>query len=566
MSLTLVYIGAAAGAAPAASLRALSGGGAAALGCGPASPASAPLAAAPAVYVPAGLEGELRELVAEAADPGFGRLLELDPADGEGLDDLIRRSAAGEVVVALAGPGGPQLARELRSRASAASTAAASTAAIGPATGLQLVTIPAGQDFDDALLGQELVSLKRIVDVLRVECPWDREQTPRDIIGYTVEEVHELADAVAAGDLASEHGELGDLLLQVVLLSLMLEEEGAGDLASVAHDIEVKLIRRHPHIFADAVAETPKDVKSRWERIKVEQEGRQGIFHDVPAGFPALLYAKKLQQRAASVGFDWDSAAEAFPKIAEEHAELAELFEEAAEAQPAAAAEPGSAADTPPAARPPLAAPPPAPRRPARGARGRRPAVRHGQRGAPAARRPRARAPRGRQPVRAARHRRGRARRRRGARLVLAGPDRAGGVLPARQGGRSRHAAAHWLSRPPTPSSRRRPAHSSTQVVWGVLGGHCVSVDTMYLHLGPTPGGARETYLQRIYVKRGRERRHPLPLLARLAACVTVGQAAVSSSTSPMSRPPHSGHEMRSSSMSGRSSVFVNTVPQSSHV
>ncbi len=167
--------------------------------------------------------------------------------------------------------------------------------------------------------------------MLRVECPWDREQTPRDIIGYTVEEVHELADAIAAGDLASEHGELGDLLLQVVLLSLMLEEEGAGDLASVAHEIEVKLIRRHPHIFADAVAETPKDVKTRWEKIKVEQEGRQGIFHDVPAGFPALLYAKKLQQRAASVGFDWDSAAAAFPKIAEEHAELAELFDEVAE-------------------------------------------------------------------------------------------------------------------------------------------------------------------------------------------------------------------------------------------
>jgi MazG family protein len=314
VSLTLVYTGAAAGVVPAAALRALSGGG--------------------AVVVPIGLEGELRELVAEAADPGFGRLLELDPADGEGLDDLVRRAADGPVVVALAGPGGPQLARELRARVAAASPAP------------DLVTVPDGQAFEDALLGQELVSLKRIVDVLRVECPWDREQTPRDIIGYTVEETHELADAVAAGDLAAEHGELGDLLLQVVLLSLMLSEEGAGDLASVAHEIEVKLIRRHPHVFADAVAETPRDVKSRWERIKVEQEGRQGIFHDVPAGFPALLYAKKLQQRAASVGFDWGSASEAFPKIAEEHAELAELFREAAQAH-AAVAEPQSAAVSP---------------------------------------------------------------------------------------------------------------------------------------------------------------------------------------------------------------------------
>ncbi len=328
MSLTLVYIGAAAGLAPVASLRALSGGG--------------------AVFVPAGLEGELRDLVADAADPGFGRLLELDPADGKGLDDLLCSAAAGEVVVALAGSGGPQLARELRRRAASVAAGAAS----GDAPALALVTVPAGQAFDDALLGQELVSLKRIVDVLRVECPWDREQTPRDIVGYTVEEVHELADAIAAGDLQAEHGELGDLLLQVVLLALMLSEDGAGDLASVAHDIEVKLIRRHPHIFAGAVAETPAAVKSRWERIKVEQEGRQGIFHDVPAGFPALLYAKKLQQRAASVGFDWDSAAEAFPKIAEEHAELAELFHEAAAAEAAVAVQPEASVQPPVSADP----------------------------------------------------------------------------------------------------------------------------------------------------------------------------------------------------------------------
>ena len=302
-----MYIGAAAGLAPAASLRALSGGG--------------------AVFVPAGLDGGLRDLVAEAAGRGADRLLDLDPADGEALDDLVSRSAAGAVVVALAGPHGPHLARELRRRV----VTQAGASGTPPVT---VVTVPDAAAFDDALLGQELVSLKRIVDVLRVECPWDREQTPRDIIGYTVEEVYELADAIASGDLAAEHGELGDLLLQVVLLALMLSEDGGGDLASVAHDIEVKLIRRHPHIFADGTASTPAEVKSRWEAIKVEQEGREGIFHDVPALFPALLLARKLQQRASSVGFDWDTAADAFPKVAEEHGELAELFVEAAGKDP----------------------------------------------------------------------------------------------------------------------------------------------------------------------------------------------------------------------------------------
>jgi len=300
-----VYIGAAAGLAPAASLRALAAGG--------------------VVFVPAGLDGELRHLVAESAAPG-GRLLEIDPADSEGLDDLAGRAVAGEVVVALAGPHGPRLGRELRRRAGGS--------AREPSSASALVTVPPGAAFDDALLGQELVSLKRIVDVLRVECPWDREQVPRDIIGYTVEEVYELADAVSADDLEAEHGELGDLLLQVVLLALMLSERGAGDLASVTADIETKLIRRHPHIFADGTASTPGEVKSRWERIKVEQEGREGIFHDVPASFPSILQARKLQQRASSVGFDWSSAAEGFPKIAEEHGELAELFAEAAAAAP----------------------------------------------------------------------------------------------------------------------------------------------------------------------------------------------------------------------------------------
>jgi len=303
MSLTLVSIGAVAGLAPAASLRALAAGG--------------------AVSVPAGLGVELGDLLTRTVAGGGGRLVPFEAADPAEIEELAHRAGSEDVLVALAGPHGPHLARVLRARVAE-----------------PLETVPPGASFDESLLGQELVSLKRLVDVLRVECPWDREQTPRDIIGYTVEEVYELADAVADGDLEAERGELGDLLLQVVLLALMLEEQRAGDLGSVTHEIEAKLVRRHPHIFAGAVAATTAEVKGRWEQIKVEQEGREGIFHDVPRGAPALLHARKLQQRAAAVGFDWSTAAEGFHKIAEEHDELAELFAEAACLAPSGPADP----------------------------------------------------------------------------------------------------------------------------------------------------------------------------------------------------------------------------------
>lgn len=293
-----MYIGAAAGAVPAASLRALAGGG--------------------AVFVPLALDDDLRSQLAEAAGPGEGRLFEVDPVDEAALAGVVAAAAAGPVTVALAGPQAPRSARALRAQAAAASPA------------VETATVPAGAAFDDLLLGQELVSLKRIVDVLRVECPWDREQTANDIVAYTLEETYELVDAVARDDLADVHGEIGDLLLQVVILAMMQAERDAGDLGSITHDIVAKLIRRHPHIFADAVADTAAEVKGRWEQIKREQEGREGVFHDVPAALPALLRAQKLQQRAAAVGFDWPSAAAAFPKIAEEHEELAALFAEAA--------------------------------------------------------------------------------------------------------------------------------------------------------------------------------------------------------------------------------------------
>jgi MazG family protein len=137
-----------------------------------------------------------------------------------------------------------------------------------------------------------------------------------------VEEAYEVADAALAGDQAKLLDELGDLLFQVMFLSQLLEEDGAGDLEQVIRGVHDKLIRRHPHVFGDAVARTPGRVRERWEAIKTEQEGRSGVFHDVPGSLPALLLARKLQRRAAAVGFDWPDLDGPLAKIREELDEL----------------------------------------------------------------------------------------------------------------------------------------------------------------------------------------------------------------------------------------------------
>jgi MazG family protein len=138
---------------------------------------------------------------------------------------------------------------------------------------------------------------------LRAECPWDREQDERTIVPHTVEEAYELADAANAGDDAKLLDELGDVLFQVHFLSLLLEERGAGDLGAVAEHCRQKLIRRHPHVFGDVQAESAGEVLRNWDQIKAGEAGREpGIFGEVPDNLPALLYARKLQRRAASAG------------------------------------------------------------------------------------------------------------------------------------------------------------------------------------------------------------------------------------------------------------------------
>jgi len=171
-------------------------------------------------------------------------------------------------------------------------------------------------------LADALVELQQLTERLRRECPWDREQTERTIVPHTVEEAYEVADAALAGNDAKLLDELGDLLFQSYFLSLLLSERDAGDLEAVARNVTRKLIARHPHVFGDAEAKTAVRVRENWERLKVEHEDRRGVFHDVPETLPALLLARKVQRRAAAVGFDYPDAQRAVTDLEDELREL----------------------------------------------------------------------------------------------------------------------------------------------------------------------------------------------------------------------------------------------------
>jgi ATP diphosphatase len=177
---------------------------------------------------------------------------------------------------------------------------------------------------------REIERLLEIMAALRTPetgCPWDLAQNFSTIAPYTLEEAYEVADAIARGDLADLKDELGDLLLQVVFHARMAEEQRAFAFGDVVLAITEKLIRRHPHVFAEETSPTPRAVEGLWERIKAEEKaanktGQGGALAGVPVALPALSRALKLQMKASKVGFDWNDPRAVLRKIREEADEI----------------------------------------------------------------------------------------------------------------------------------------------------------------------------------------------------------------------------------------------------
>ena len=175
-------------------------------------------------------------------------------------------------------------------------------------------------------MDKKLEATARLIEVmnrLRVECPWDREQTIHSLRNNTIEETFELADAITADDLEGIKEELGDLFLHIVFYSKIGEEQGVFDLADVANGVCDKLIYRHPHVYGDVLAESPEEVKQNWEALKLRKKARKsGVLGGVPRSLPAMVKAFRISEKAAAVGFDWNSVSEVWDKVNEELREV----------------------------------------------------------------------------------------------------------------------------------------------------------------------------------------------------------------------------------------------------
>ena len=172
-------------------------------------------------------------------------------------------------------------------------------------------------------------NFKRLLDIMAQlrspeGCPWDREQTPQSLKPYLIEETYEVLEAIDQNNDENIAEELGDLLLQVVFHAQIASEESRFTIDDVTQAISDKLIRRHPHVFGDVEAKTPDEVVKNWESIKAKEKPKKktSVLDGVPPQLPALFKARRLQEKAARVGFDWDDIDDVAAKVKEETQEL----------------------------------------------------------------------------------------------------------------------------------------------------------------------------------------------------------------------------------------------------
>ena len=162
-----------------------------------------------------------------------------------------------------------------------------------------------------------------VMDKLRAECPWDREQTFDSLRNNTIEETYELADAITDKNMEGIKEELGDLLLHVVFYSKLGEEQGEFNYTDVANAVCDKLIYRHPHVYGDIHADTPEQVKQNWEALKLRKKKRKsGTLGGVPVSLPAMVKAFRIGEKAAATGFDWEHKEDVWAKVKEELMEV----------------------------------------------------------------------------------------------------------------------------------------------------------------------------------------------------------------------------------------------------
>ncbi|MGA0256833.1 MAG: nucleoside triphosphate pyrophosphohydrolase [Saprospiraceae bacterium] len=165
--------------------------------------------------------------------------------------------------------------------------------------------------------------LVEIMDDLREKCPWDKKQTIHSLRKLTIEETYELADAIMEEDYEGISEEIGDLFLHLIFYAKIGSEKKAFTLESALNKICDKLIKRHPHIYGDVKVDSEEDVKKNWEQIKLS-EGKKSVLQGVPQSLPAVIKALRLQEKTATVGFEWDNIGDVWEKVEEEKAELEE--------------------------------------------------------------------------------------------------------------------------------------------------------------------------------------------------------------------------------------------------